>query len=130
MSGSYKIMHILTSCFIISILENSKIWFTLWDQPNFLQRLRHCRSYVCFVKRPQKISYFIIICAKIKATFYICFNPIWIFLNCNKLSISDSSWIASCQNTADKDSRYKNLALSSNHKTYNIGRLKVYYCCK
>ena len=24
----------------------------------------------------------------------------------------------------------KNLALSSNHKKYNIGRLKVYYCCK
>ena len=34
------------------------------------------------------------------------------------------------KNTADQDSRYKNLALSSNHKTYNIGRLKVYYCCK
>ena len=62
----------------------------VWDQPNFLLSLRHCRSYVCFVKRPQKISYFIIICAKIKATFYICFTLIWIFLNCNQLSISDS----------------------------------------
>ena len=29
-----------------------------------------------------------------------------------------------------KDSRYKNLALSSNHKIYNIGRLKDYYYCK
>ena len=27
------------------------------------------------------------------------------------------------KNTADQDSHYKNLALSSNHKTCNIGRL-------
>ena len=29
------------------------------------------------------------------------------------------------KNTADQDSRHKNLALSSNHKTYNIRRLKL-----
>ena len=43
----------------------------------------------------------------------------------------DRGWIYGCwgriKNTADYDNRYKNLTLSSNHKTYNTGKIKVYY---
>jgi hypothetical protein len=44
--------------------------------------------------------------------------------------LQHASWITKSKNTADYDGRYKNLALSSNHKTYIKGRLNVYYCCK
>ena len=37
---------------------------------------------------------------------------------------------AHAKNTADKDSRYKNLALSSKQSQCMKVRSKVYYCCK